>query len=139
MFILTLIDGRNFILTPEQSKAISESINDPSLKNIILFGNTIIIHQITGITDLDLYRSQMKTALQSKNQKLCKRCGTIVSRTDKCPCGEKPEKFPDILDLARSYNHELAKQLDAIAEQKQLSALPLEPHPKMEIYKHSHV
>jgi len=121
MFILTLMDGTNYVLTQEQKNLVSQAMDKSDTKNIYIFNATIPIHQITGIRDFELYKQQMKTSLQSKGKKMCRRCGTIVATGERCPCVEKPEKFPDILDLARSYNPELAKQLDAIAEQKQLS------------------
>lgn len=120
MFILTLIDGTSYLLTEEQKNKIAEVLQSPEVKSVTVLGQIILVHQITGIRNFELYRQQMKTNLQSKGKKMCRRCGMIIPTIDRCPCVDTPDKFPDLLEHARSYNPELAKQLDAIANQKQL-------------------
>ncbi len=112
-----------FIITEEQRDRIAEYMTNGQ-KSFFIGASLIIVHQIAGIYNLDTYRRVMKDKLQEKDRRMCKRCGTIVQRADRCPCKEFPEKYPDILTVARQENPQLAKELDALASSKSFPALP---------------
>ena len=119
-FILTVMDGRKYVITDEQKKSISSVMEHGVVKAITIGEDLIPLHQITGISNMDTYNQQMKTPLAIKKLRMCRRCGTIMPLNSICPCVDMPEKFPDMLEQARTYNPMLSARLDLIASKKQV-------------------
>lgn len=120
-YVLTLIDGSYMIITEEQADAISLAQNAKSFKSLKVNDQFITLNQVTGIQTLEVFRRNMKHKLAIKNMRMCKRCHEIIPRTAECPCKDKPEKYDDILELAKKENPKLAMELQKISDQKLLS------------------
>lgn len=120
-YILQLISGGTFIITKEQKAKIESYIENGLPKVFHIGDNLVVVHQIGGIYSMDTYMRQMKMKLSEKNKRMCRKCGTITERSEACPCKDKPEKYPDILEEARKENPTLAAELDKVANQKLLS------------------
>lgn len=120
-YVLSTIGDRTYLITEDQYQAIGRMLEDGMPRAFRIGKSLVVLHQVTGIDPLETYKRQMRMKLAASGQRMCDRCGTIVPRMDRCPCREQPGKFPDIMAQARLENPALAKQLDAIAEQKQLS------------------
>jgi hypothetical protein len=122
LYVLLTIDGRTYTITGEQKKAIVILANSGQVKTVEFGDEVVFLSSLSGIPSLEAYRRQMRQKLSEKKLKMCKRCGTIGPREDACPCKEQPEKYPDLLDVARQENPSLAVYLDTVAQQKSLPA-----------------
>ncbi len=119
-YVLTMIDGSYHLITRQQAEVISDAKNAKKIQCLWLEDQNIVLNQVSGIYTMDVFRRNMKHKLSVKGLRLCRRCHSIVARNERCPCDDKPEKFPDILETVRSENPKLAAQLDTIAAAKQL-------------------
>jgi RNA polymerase subunit RPABC4/transcription elongation factor Spt4 len=122
-YVLLMIDGRSHIITESQKQSIVQMMNSGQVKTVEIGDDLIVLSSISGIPTLDTYKRQMKQKLAEKSLRMCRRCSTILGKKDECPCRDQPEKFPDILAVARRENPALAKELDALAEKKSIPQL----------------
>ena len=113
-YVLTLIDGSYMIITEEQADAISNAQNAKTFKSLKVNDQFITLNQVTGIQTLEVFRRNMKHKLAIKSLRMCKRCHEIVSRTAECPCKEKPEKYKNILEIAKAENPKLRTAMDTL-------------------------
>jgi len=121
MYVLLTIDGRIHMISQEQKDKIATFLEgDTGVKTVGIGDSLIVLHQITGIVPMETYHRQMQQKLSAKKQRMCKKCGTIITATEKCPCTDMPEKFPSFLESARKENPQLAAALDGIAESKSI-------------------
>lgn len=122
MFVLLTISGSTYAITEKQRDAILAGI-DANSKAFRIGDSFVMAHQITEITPLETYKRHMKMKLSPKKLRMCGRCATVLSATDPCPCKEQPEKYQDIMTVARQENPALAAELDALAEAKSIPQL----------------
>src|SRR5438270_13099454 len=120
LFVLLTIDGRTYTVSETQKRQIVELANSGRVKTVEIGDDVIFLSSISGIPSLEVYQRQMKQKLAVKDLRMCQRCATILPRMVACPCKDHPEKYPDLLEVARQENPTLAQQLDALADQKSL-------------------
>jgi RNA polymerase subunit RPABC4/transcription elongation factor Spt4 len=119
-FVLLTIDGRTHIITERQRNDIASLLDSGRAKAVTIGDSLIVLHQVSGIVPMEVYQRQMKQKLAEKKMRMCRKCGLVIERSQECPCKEQPEKFPDILAVARKENPALAAALDAIAAAKSI-------------------
>lgn len=119
-YVLSTIGDRTYLISESQYAEITRYIEQGSPKAFKIGRSLIVLHQITGIDPLETYHRQMKTKLAAKSLRQCRRCMTVLPINDKCPCKEQPEKFPDILSVARQENPALDQHLTSLAQKMSL-------------------
>lgn len=114
-YVVKFMDGSYMIVTEDQAQTISDTQNSGAAKSLKVNNQFITINQVTGIETLEVFRRGVKHKLAARNLRMCRRCHEILPRMGDCPCEDKPEKYPDILAVAREENPKLAAALDRIA------------------------
>ena len=109
------MNGTHYLITDEQ-RVNTEFRIEKGQKFIRIGSSTIPVHQIVGIDPLKQYIRKTNMALAQKWLKMCRHCGTIVPKADKCPCKEKPKDYPSLLEQAKEENPKLAEELLMLAE-----------------------
>ena len=124
-YFLVTIHGSNYIITEEQKKKVEILIELQSFeKEKKLFrikgSVTIPVNQVAEIVEYECFFRQQKMKLAEKRLRMCRRCGMVCAISERCPCQDRPDKYPELLEEARKDNPELAKLLDQIAQEKAL-------------------
>lgn len=119
-FVLELIGGATHIITEEQKAQVEKSITNGT-KAFYIGKNLVVTHQVSGVVDKNTYERNMKLKLSSKGLRMCRRCHLVMPRIEKCPCIDKPEKYINILDIARKENPKLDQLLSA-AQSKMIAS-----------------
>lgn len=117
MFVLQTITGSTYMITERQHAEIKKYI-ESGTKCFYIGHSLVVTHQISGIDPLETHQRQVKFKLSSKGLRMCSRCTNVIPLNDRCPCAEKPEKYPSILEVARNENPAIAAALDEIASRK---------------------
>lgn len=115
-YVVKFMDGSYMIVTEDQAQTISDTQNSGAAKSLKVNGQFITINQVTGIETLEVFRRGMKHKLAAMNLRMCRRCHEVIPRMGDCPCEDKPEKYPDIIAVARAENPKLAAMLDQTAK-----------------------
>jgi RNA polymerase subunit RPABC4/transcription elongation factor Spt4 len=118
--VLTTIGDKYYVISEQQRDAIQRFLEAGAPRAFRVGESVIMLNQVSGIEPMAVYRRQMKHKLAQKNLKLCRRCHEIVPLNAECPCKDKPEKYPDILTVAREENPRLAEHLDELTRRKAL-------------------
>jgi hypothetical protein len=119
-YILQLINGGTYIITPDQKKKLTAYIEAGSPKSFMIGENVVLLHQVCGICTQDAYVRQMEEKLSHTGKALCRSCLRAHPYGDKCACKTSPERFPPLLESARRENPQLAIALNAAAKKMSL-------------------
>lgn len=119
-YVLSTIGDKTYLISERQRDQVMSFLEAGSPRAFKVGESVILLNQVSGIDPLSVYRRQMKHKLSAKGLRMCSRCHTIVPRNDRCPCDERPEKYPDVLEAARTENPKLAAALNEAAIRKAL-------------------
>lgn len=121
MYVLITTDHRTHYITKEQAIRIA-GVQASGQKTLIEVaaaeGDMISSTLIGSIVRWSTYERQMQHKLMERNQRMCKRCGNIVTRSERCPCRDMggEQKYPSLVSVLRLENPKLdtaLKQLEA--------------------------